>query len=102
MTKKATMMVPPLALVGGASLTVNGVGSSERRQLMPAGAARKKLNFVSLVKRETTVTVPINLPLALVGGASLTVNGAGSSERRQLTPAGAARKKLNLFPVDGR
>ena len=33
-----------VALVGEASVTSHDVGSSERRQLMPAGAARKKLN----------------------------------------------------------
>ncbi|MDA8000322.1 MAG: hypothetical protein MPK06_07575 [Alphaproteobacteria bacterium] len=54
----ATKMVPPLlsslALVGGASLTVNGAGSSEPNQLMPAGAARKKIKSVS---RRWTMTM---------------------------------------------
>ncbi|MDA7999722.1 MAG: hypothetical protein MPL62_00235 [Alphaproteobacteria bacterium] len=35
-------MAPPLALVGGVSLTVNGVGSSEPHPLSPVGAADKK------------------------------------------------------------
>ena len=34
----------PLALVSEDSLTSHDVGSSERCQLMPAGAARKKIN----------------------------------------------------------
>ena len=33
------------------------------------GRCPQKINFVSLVKRETTVTVPINHSLALAGGA---------------------------------
>ncbi|MDA7987400.1 MAG: hypothetical protein MPJ53_02665 [Alphaproteobacteria bacterium] len=54
MTMTATAMARSLALVGADSLTVNGVGSSERYQLMPAGAARKKLNFVPLIREQTT------------------------------------------------
>ncbi|MDA7999967.1 MAG: hypothetical protein MPK07_01925 [Alphaproteobacteria bacterium] len=36
--------------------------SSERCQLSPAGAARKKNNFVSLIKGQTTVTGAIDCP----------------------------------------
>ncbi|MDA8003921.1 MAG: N-acetylmuramoyl-L-alanine amidase [Alphaproteobacteria bacterium] len=49
-------MARPLALVGDASLTVNGSRSSEPHPLMPAGAARKKIKLVSLIKRQTTIT----------------------------------------------
>ncbi|MDA7987773.1 MAG: hypothetical protein MPJ53_04570, partial [Alphaproteobacteria bacterium] len=38
--------------------------SSEQHQLPPAGAARKKNNFVSLIKGQTTVTGAIDCPFS--------------------------------------
>ncbi|MDA8030517.1 MAG: hypothetical protein MPK62_05185 [Alphaproteobacteria bacterium] len=86
---------------GGRSLALVGVGlRHSRRRLKRAaptdarGRCPQKLNFVSLVKRETTITVPINQPLALVGGASLTVNGGGSIGVRSLALVGEAFRLL--------
>ncbi|MDA7984188.1 MAG: SAM-dependent methyltransferase, partial [Alphaproteobacteria bacterium] len=44
------------ALVGEDSMTVNGGGSSERCQLMPAGAARKKIKRIKRDDNEGVVS----------------------------------------------
>ena len=82
----------PLALVGEAFRLLK----SPLKRAAPAaarGRCPQKINFVSLIKGQTTVTGSINHLLALVGGASLTVNGVGSSEPHPLSPVGAADKK---------
>ncbi|MDA8031048.1 MAG: hypothetical protein MPK62_07975, partial [Alphaproteobacteria bacterium] len=82
---------------GGASLTVNGVGSSERHQLMPAAARRKIKIVVSLIKRQTTVTGAICRPfffLISLRAAPAGGSGCGSLERRLLI----IRRRCLLMP----
>ncbi|MDA8005702.1 MAG: precorrin-2 C(20)-methyltransferase [Alphaproteobacteria bacterium] len=118
----------PLALVSEDSLTSHDVGSSERCPQMPAGAARKKIKRVKRDDNEGVVPrgvvdndgddnegvvsrgivdidgdnegVAVERSSALVSEDSLTSHDVGSSERRQLMPAGAARKKIKRVKRD--
>ena len=100
------------ALVGEDSMTVNGGGSSERCPQMPAGAARKKNKMIKTDDKGGVVSrgivdidgdnegVAVERSSALVSEDSLTSHDVGSSERRQLMPAGAARKKIKRVKRD--
>ncbi|MDA7981572.1 MAG: branched-chain amino acid ABC transporter permease [Alphaproteobacteria bacterium] len=77
-----------MAFAGADSLTVNGDGDGDGRSMAFAGADSLTVNGDGR-------------SVALVGEASVTSHDVGSSERRQLMPAGAARKKLNDNDGDG-
>ncbi|MDA8000619.1 MAG: hypothetical protein MPL62_04885 [Alphaproteobacteria bacterium] len=82
----------PMALAGGASLTVNGVGSSERHQLMPAAARRKNkwTDNQPPVRPSIVCLLKFNFLRAAPAGGS----GRGSLERRLLI----IRRRCLLMP----